>query len=492
MEQRKGVEPSVTTYVSADRRFSILRTEVVERVERGEFSSVSIGVLKNDRVLWEESIGWADKESRLVATPHTPYCIASLGKSITATAIMTLVHQGRVDLHAPVSQYLGEAQLTVFEGRPDQVTVRRVLNMTAAIPHGHMTFLDEAEMQQYSIDDIVRNRGIVVFPPGEVYLYSNFAYAILEKVIENVSGKSFPDLLTAEVFQPLGMTNSFVGSRKNAAIIAPAERYGRDGSRLTPGYMLPRNSLAMYSSVEDLLNYAMFHLGSPLLTGRRPVGDEVLEQMHRLRGEAPHSLIALGLASLDLDEQRLWVLTNGRAGGSQATLSMIPSDGLAVVCLINSSGEAADDLVFRISDTVVPGFLERATQIISDHEMWADQPYKPTAEFLGKWEGLISTASGQLPIILLFRPDGDVHVQVGNQLETMLSDIGYREGLLSGQFVADLPMEQAGAGPHSVTISVRFNENQLSGFITSDLVNQKGGFSLSAYARLFRPQSSPR
>jgi hypothetical protein len=62
----------------------------------------------------------------------------------------------------------------------------------------------------------------------------------------------------------------------------------------------------------------------PLLSGRRLVGDEMLEQMHRLRGEAPHSLIALGLASLDLDEQRVWLLTNGRAGGSQARCRRSP------------------------------------------------------------------------------------------------------------------------------------------------------------------------
>ena len=76
----------------------------------------------------------------------------------------------------------------------DQVTVRRVLNMTAGIPHGHMIFNSREHLGQYSIDSLAANRGLVVFPPGEVYLYSNFAYAMLEKLIETCFWKAFPGI----------------------------------------------------------------------------------------------------------------------------------------------------------------------------------------------------------------------------------------------------------------------------------------------------------
>ena len=62
------------------------------------------------------------------------------------------------------------------------MTVRRVLNMTAGIPHGHMIFNSREHLFSYSIDRLVENRGMVVFPPGEVYLYSNFGYALIEKL----------------------------------------------------------------------------------------------------------------------------------------------------------------------------------------------------------------------------------------------------------------------------------------------------------------------
>src|SRR5829696_6714092 len=86
----------VNTVVPAADAFSNVRSEIIERVRKGELPSVSVGVFKGGRVIWEESFGWADREARRAATPRTPYGLASLGKSITATAVMALVERGRV------------------------------------------------------------------------------------------------------------------------------------------------------------------------------------------------------------------------------------------------------------------------------------------------------------------------------------------------------------------------------------------------------------
>ncbi|MBN2147375.1 MAG: beta-lactamase family protein [Anaerolineales bacterium] len=474
----------MSTIVPPEQDLLALRAELLERVNKGDFPSISIGVIKAGAVIWEESIGWADKELQRIATPRTPYGIASLGKSLTATALMLLVQQGKVDLNAPISQYLGDSALTVLAGTPDQVTLRRILNMTAGIPHGLMSFFNEADMLEYPLDRLLQNRGMVVFPPGEVYHYSNFSYMILEKVIENISGKSFADCLASSVFTPLAMADSFVGLRQQPGHTKMAVQYGGDGSRLLASYLLPQNSLAMYSSVDDLLRFAEVHLGTRPLSRQDRLSEQVLEQMHRNRGEPDHALLGLGLASIDLNEKGFWLLTNGRAGGMQATLSMLPSEGVAVACLINATGQDADDLAFRISEALVPGFLEDAMRVISEHETWGDQPYHPTPELLGEWRGFISSSSEQTPIRLLFQPDGNVYVTIGDQTQASLSDIGVREGLFDGRFTADLPMEEAAGHPHPVTISLRLKGMQLSGIITSEITNPKGRFLLGAFARL--------
>ena len=390
-----------------------------------------------------------------------------------------------VNLNAPITQYIGEDSLTIFEGELEQVTVRRVLNMTAAIPHGHMVFNSPAYMQFYPIDTLVRNRGMVVFPPGEIYLYSNYAYAILEKLIEDVSEKSFQEFLQLELFDPLDMRNSFISPNKHIEMISPAALYQQDGSRIPPHSMLPRSSLAVFASLNDLLNFAKFQIGAGEFI-RRPFFERTLEKMHDLRGEAPGAIIALGLASTDLDDQRYWLLTNGRAGGMQATLSMVPSEGLAVICLMNSTGQAADDLAFRITDLLLPGFLDQALQIIDGYESWSDQPYHPTAELLGSWSGTIDVLGSRIPIELLFQDGGEIQAAIGGGPRTILTGVGYRNGLLSGDLLAVLPMEEAQYEPHKVTLSLRLKDSLLTGFATSEINNYRGTFALAGYVYLSR------
>lgn len=471
-------------------QFTALHAEIVERIDAGEFPSVSIGVIHNGRVLWCESTGLAEVEKNRPATPDTPYGLASLGKSITATAVMVLVDRFEIDLNSPISQYIGEETLTIFEGEMDQVTVRRVLNMTAAIPHGHMLFNSQAYLNPYSIDTLVQNRGMVVFPPGEVYLYSNFSYAILEKLIENVSGKPFNEFLQIEVFDPLYMKNTFISPNKKIETTAPVGLYDQNGSRLPQHYMLPRNSLAMYASLNDLLNYAKFHVDWGQFI-KPPFSRRSLEKMHDLRGEAPGALIALGLASTDLDDEHCWLLTNGQAGGMQATLSMIPSARTAVICLVNSTGSAADDLAFRITDLLVPGFLDRSLQIMDQYESLSGRPYRPRTELLGAWEGDIDANGIGIPVRLFFKERGDILVTLAEGAETILNDVGYRNGLLAGDFLGFLPMEEVQDGPHKITLSLRLHDSQLSGFVTSEINNYRGNFTLAGYVHLSRSKLLP-
>ena len=249
--------------------------------------------------------------------------------------------------------------------------------------------------------------------------------------------------------------------------------------------MLPRNSLAIYASLNDLLNFAKFQIGAGEFI-RRPFFERTLEKMHDLRGEAPGAIIALGLARTDLDDERYWLLTNGRAGGMQATLSMIPSEGLAVICLINSTGQTCDDLAFRITDLLLPGFLDRALQIIDKYESWADRPYKPMTALLGAWAGTIEIKGNRIPIELFFEDNGAISANLGGGPETYLTAVGYRNGLLSGDMRAVLPMEEAQYEPHKVTLSLRLKDFQLSGFATSEINNYRGNFSLAGYVHLSR------
>jgi CubicO group peptidase (beta-lactamase class C family) len=421
-------------------------------------------------------------------TPTTSYGLASLGKSITATAVMTLAERGRVDLDAPVESYFDpSARLTAYEGRAVDATLRSVLNMTSSIPHGELVFRSRADFDAYTSADLVRHRGLLVFPPGETYVYSNFAYGVLEHVIEHVSGMPYSTFMAREVFEPLGMRQSLLFADAPVPGVRLATKYDAPGRVSEEAFAVPQSSLGMHASLEDLLRYARFHLKASAPDQRRILSDRWLDAMHRERPELAtvDSLVALGWGSIDL-EGTLWLLSNGRARGAQSALSLIPSEGLAVVCLTNITGNDADETAFRITDALVPGFLERFGRRRASWEAQTAPPYEPKRELLGEWRGAIRTAAGETKVTLEFQQDGDVHVKLEGQHEVLLNAVRYEDGLLTGEFLGQCPVERPVAHPHEIQLGLRLRNGRLSGYAKSISSSDAGRFGLPAYISLTR------
>src|SRR5262249_8488860 len=71
-------------------QFDAVRAEIQRRLVQQSIPSVAVAVARDGHVLWEEAFGWADREDRRRATPHTPYTLGSVSKPVTATALMVL------------------------------------------------------------------------------------------------------------------------------------------------------------------------------------------------------------------------------------------------------------------------------------------------------------------------------------------------------------------------------------------------------------------
>jgi CubicO group peptidase (beta-lactamase class C family) len=103
------------TQMGDDRLAAVHETISARLLEHG-VPSLAVAVAQRDTILWEEAFGWADRERRVVATPHTMYSLTSISKPITATALMVLVERGGVDVYRPIDDYLGSAKLTAHLG----------------------------------------------------------------------------------------------------------------------------------------------------------------------------------------------------------------------------------------------------------------------------------------------------------------------------------------------------------------------------------------
>jgi CubicO group peptidase (beta-lactamase class C family) len=102
--------------------FDLVSQSIRARIARQHLSSVSIAIARRGTIVYEESFGFADKEERIAASPHTTYTLGSLSKPITATALMIARDRGLLKLDRPVNAYLGGAKLYAHVGTAANAT----------------------------------------------------------------------------------------------------------------------------------------------------------------------------------------------------------------------------------------------------------------------------------------------------------------------------------------------------------------------------------
>jgi len=421
-------------------RLAEIRSGIVEKVDSGELPSLAVAVYADGKMIWEEAIGWADKEKKIKATADSIYGLGSLSKSITATGLMVLVERGLVDLDAPINRYLGEQKLTVCVDTDDSITVRHLLTCSAGIPHGWYGYVLGDEPDFVAGDEYVRRFGLVAFPPRERFLYSNHAYGMAREIIARASGQSFEEFMRKEVFEPLGMMSSGLGIVTTDDEVAIG--YYEDVP-LPKGYVTgPVGGATLFSSASDLMRYALFNLGQPPADQKPIFGKETLKAMHSGRDDSlPGSWMALGWGVLDMGEGGTLLISNGEVTGANATVLLLPDREIAIVCLANEafSPSISDATAFAIAEVLAPGFEKQMEQLQSKFEALYGGEYEVTDELLGSWQGEITSADGNVPLTLLFQADGDIHVRVGDGLRTLLDRTRLSTGLIAGSCVGSLP-----------------------------------------------------
>ncbi|MBI4540192.1 MAG: beta-lactamase family protein [Gemmatimonadetes bacterium] len=100
----------------ATNRFAPARAFILGYMQERRLPSVAVAVAKDGEILWEEGFGWADLEHRIPVTPNAPHSLASISKPMTATAIMELAQEDRLELDRPANDYLGSGKLTGLAG----------------------------------------------------------------------------------------------------------------------------------------------------------------------------------------------------------------------------------------------------------------------------------------------------------------------------------------------------------------------------------------
>ncbi len=347
----------------ADALFRDLEDLITAGMAELQIPGVALGVIFGDRD-HAAGFGVTNLDHPLPVDAETLFQIGSTGKTYTATALMRLVEQGKVDLEAPVRDYLPEFRVA-DETVSEEVRVRHLLTHTAGWFGDVFTNTGDGDdaLAAYvaAMADLPR-----IAPLGAYFSYNNAAFSVAGRVIEVAAGQPYEEAMRELVFTPLGLEHTFYFPEE---IMTRAFAVGHAGPPDDPAgapavvteWALPR---AVYpaggviSSVADQLRYARFHLGNGEVDGDRVLGAETLAAMQQPHGpggaHGPYVLDGVGWAWLltTIDGERL-VMHGGSTNGQQSSFLLVPDRGFAITVLTNA------DAGVLLAEEVVLSALDR-------------------------------------------------------------------------------------------------------------------------------------
>ncbi|MBO0947456.1 serine hydrolase domain-containing protein [Fibrella forsythiae] len=227
---------------------------------------LGFGVVVDGKLIYGKGIGFADLETKRPATAQSQFRIASMTKSLTAMAILKLRDEGKLRLDDPAANYVPELkQLKPLTTDAPAITIRHLLTHAAGFPEdnpwGDRQLADsEAEFTQFLKGGVSLSNA-----PGVAYEYANLGFALLGRIITNVTKQPYQQYITNAILKPLGMTSTIWDYRK-----ADPARYV-NGYRWQEGKYLPEVPLAdgswgamggLITTVDDFANYMALHLSA--------------------------------------------------------------------------------------------------------------------------------------------------------------------------------------------------------------------------------------
>lgn len=266
--------------------------EVMERELAAKHTAgVVTLVMKNGELRHLAAEGYADQEKRKPMRTDSVFWIASMTKSISATAILTLVDEGKLSLDEPVSQWLpvaGKVKLANGEPPARPINLRDLMSHTSGLAFPPRKPTDGAITLKAYADTLLK--APLEFEPGSNYRYG-FGLTVAGRIAEIVSGKTFDRLMRERVLDPLGMKDTtFHPEDRLRRRIAHSYKTSEDGKSLLRGYnpfvtsdagvrRMTEPSGGLFSTASDIARFYQMILDGGVHQGRRIVSEKAIAEM---------------------------------------------------------------------------------------------------------------------------------------------------------------------------------------------------------------------
>jgi CubicO group peptidase (beta-lactamase class C family) len=188
---------------------------IENRMAHYKVPGLSIAFFENGAIQWRRTYGYLSNDSLQRVNENTRFQAASISKPVAATGMLTLIQKGVLDLDTDVNSYLQEWKIPENGfTREEKVTLRRLVTHNAGLTvHGFRGYAsDEAvptTVQVLNGEDPANSDPILPDTfPGAIWRYSGGGYTVMQRVIEETTGKTFPAFMQEAVLSPAGMKRS--------------------------------------------------------------------------------------------------------------------------------------------------------------------------------------------------------------------------------------------------------------------------------------------
>ncbi len=326
----------------------------VEMKDHG-IPGLSLAIIDHGRITETRGYGFTDKSWATVVTTNTLFQAGSISKPVAALAALRLVEEGRLSLDGDVNQVLKRWRVPENNFTKDQkVTLRRILSHSAGLTvHGFPGY--DARSRLPSLQQVLdgskpaNTAAIRVdIVPGSTSRYSGGGYTVMQQMMLDVTGKTFPDLMRENVLTPLQMDASTyeqpLPADRAACAAAGYDAKGREIKRRW--HIYPEMAAAgLWTTPSDLARFAI-SIQEAFAGNSNPV---ISRTMTRQMLTVQKGSYGLGLG-LEGSGDTLRFLHGGRNAGFDALLLACAESGAGVVIMINANDNSG--AVKRIADAV--------------------------------------------------------------------------------------------------------------------------------------------
>jgi len=318
---------------SGEYGLAIERARTILEEQMSDLPGLSVAVGVRGRIVWAEGFGWADIEQRVPVRPSSKFRVGSVAKPMTAALLALLFEEGKIDLDAPVQDYVPS-----FPTKRGPVTTRQLAGHTAGIRHYQGNeFLNTRHYETVEEGLAIFAADPLMFHPGTAYAYSSYGWNLVSAVIESASGEAFLEQMEARVFEPLGMRET-EPDQNRLILLERVRPYVRNADGRLENAPYVDNSYkwaggGFLSTAEDLVRFGFAHMEPGFLDAETLA----LFQASQKTADGTETGYGIGWRVWTDESGRAVVGHGGASVGGTTRLAIYPDEGLVIAIISNLS-----------------------------------------------------------------------------------------------------------------------------------------------------------